>query len=34
VAGRADLEFGKLVELDLDGVVRVVLALGLDLACL
>lgn len=31
VAGRADLELGKLVELDLHRVVRVALALGLGL---
>lgn len=34
VAGGADLKFGKLVELDLDCVAWVVLALRLDLACL
>lgn len=32
VAGRADLELGELVKLDLDRVVRVALALGLGLA--
>lgn len=34
VGGGADVELGKLVELDLDSVVGVALALGLDLLCL
>lgn len=34
VAGGADLELGELVELDLDRVARVVLALCLDFTCL
>jgi hypothetical protein len=34
VAGGTDFELGKLVELDLDGVVGVALALRLDLLCL
>jgi hypothetical protein len=32
VAGGADLKLGKLVKLNLDGVVRVALALGLGVA--
>lgn len=32
--GGADIEFGKLIELDIDGILRVALALSLDLLSL